>query len=927
MSDRLFGKREKHRIAVSTLQTDIETARHYFSNGSVLEAIDIYEQLAVAYPTKAIAILAELYDCYEQLPNRDRYSLYQSRHFDFGIVEGDKVLDIGSGHLPFPLATHLADIAVTDHAYGRAGTPFKYIDGKPVYECGVESMPFSDKEFDFVYCSHVLEHTTDPEKACQELMRIGKRGYIETPTKGKDVFFNSAKISNHKRSVEIINGQLVFTEYTPEEVEGLQCDILLQMNCHPQTEREKAFAALMILKAEAINSMLLWDNTFKYEIRGKVANIIFNESDNMHKSTIDKVTAINRTDEIGDTIRSKKLIFLQIIPLYRTYLADFYNNRPYLHDAPFCEQIRELYSDGFGAVHILAPYLFDLNYDSHMVISNDIHSQVRWLKENSAVLEDTNNWMFEIVKKQIDLIKPDIVYFLDPVTYDCKFYNSLSWKPSLVIGYKASDIPPNTDWSNFDVILSPLAALRSTAIKLGAKSAVNYAPGFAFWLHEKVESFQPQLDVAFTGSWTVGQHAHRNAYLESIAQASTTAGKEFSCGFFLSGQVDTIPPVVAQFNYGGRFGLAMYQALRIGKIAIDARGSLELKKGLSNETLDVAGKETANMRIFEATGCGAFLLTEHFDNLSCYFEPGKEIETFNNERELIDKIHYFLSHPVERNAIAQRGFEKCKQDYNMEKKAKEFDAIIQNHLAKHHPPPIYHAKPQTKIPEFKTTEPDGYKQLTNYFDGVTFGVNVQVIGIKNISIGNGTCIGDDTWLNVALRDDKLRMKIGKSILIGRHSVISTGGYLEMGDYCLLGPHVYISDANHVFDDIYKPVFQQGVTTERHVTIEENCWLGINSVINGNLTVGRGSIIGANSVVTKDVSPFSIVAGNPAKIIKMYNHETNSWEKISSDEDICNIERIRQRIGMPTREEYRAIVAKNATFSKVQLIVGGHGICI
>lgn len=60
---------------------------------------------------------------------------------------------------------------------------------------------FRDKEFDFVYCSHVLEHVRDPAKACAELMRIGKRGFIETPTRGKDLWLGTAAVSNHRWAV------------------------------------------------------------------------------------------------------------------------------------------------------------------------------------------------------------------------------------------------------------------------------------------------------------------------------------------------------------------------------------------------------------------------------------------------------------------------------------------------------------------------------------------------------------------------------------------------------------------------------------------------------------------------------------------------------------------------------------------------------
>ncbi len=91
--------------------------------------------------------------------------------------------------------------------------------------------------------------------------------------------------------------------------------------------------------------------------------------------------------------------------------------------------------------------------------------------------------------------------------------------------------------------------------------------------------------------------------------------------------------------------------------------------------------------------------------------------------------------------------------------------------------------------------------IENLYPNVSFGFGVQVIGARNLQIGEGSCVGDNTWLNVCIRDEKVRMKIGRCVLIGRQSVISTGGFLEIADYCVLAPRVYVSDANHIFDDI------------------------------------------------------------------------------------------------------------------------------
>src|SRR5262245_23960340 len=81
-----FGPRTKRRISISSLSDGLRAATNFYHRGNSLDAFDVYEQLATSYPSQSIEILAELYDLYQALPDReDRYALYQARLFDFGI--------------------------------------------------------------------------------------------------------------------------------------------------------------------------------------------------------------------------------------------------------------------------------------------------------------------------------------------------------------------------------------------------------------------------------------------------------------------------------------------------------------------------------------------------------------------------------------------------------------------------------------------------------------------------------------------------------------------------------------------------------------------------------------------------------------------------------------------------------------------------
>jgi len=161
---------------------------------------------------------------------------YQSRYIDFHINQNERVLDIGSGGDPFPYAHVLVDrfLGPSRHRDGplvRKGKPFVLAD--------VHNLPFPDKCFDFVYCSHLLEHVDDPIQACAEIIRVGKRGYIETPTLGKDALFAWAK-DMHRWHVVAIGETLCFFEYSQRQLEGIKSsvwrDIIFSQWYHPLQE-------------------------------------------------------------------------------------------------------------------------------------------------------------------------------------------------------------------------------------------------------------------------------------------------------------------------------------------------------------------------------------------------------------------------------------------------------------------------------------------------------------------------------------------------------------------------------------------------------------------------------------------------------------------------------------------------------------------
>lgn len=110
-----------------------------------------------------------------------------------------------------------------------------------------------------------------------------------------------------------------------------------------------------------------------------------------------------------------------------------------------------------------------------------------------------------------------------------------------------------------------------------------------------------------------------------------------------------------------------------------------------------------------------------------------------------------------------------------------------------------------------------------------------------------------------------RIEIDEMTYVGPYVCISGPGNIKIGKNCLLAAQVGIFASNHIFDDVNLPINQQGATY-KGITIEDDCWLGAGVKVLDGVTIGRGSVIGAGAVVTKDIPPYSVAVGIPAKVV-------------------------------------------------------------
>ncbi len=149
---------------------------------------------------------------------------------------------------------------------------------------------------------------------------------------------------------------------------------------------------------------------------------------------------------------------------------------------------------------------------------------------------------------------------------------------------------------------------------------------------------------------------------------------------------------------------------------------------------------------------------------------------------------------------------------------------------------------------------------------------MDVFPFNQFALGEKSIIEDFATINNGVGD----VIIGKSTIIGIGSVVI--GPVTVGNNVMLAQNIVVSGLNHGYEDVAVPTSRQPVSCKK-IDIGDEAWIGANSVITAGVKLGRHCVVGAGSVVTKDVPPFSIAVGNPAKIIKMYNFEDGLWQKV------------------------------------------------
>ena len=203
---------------------------------------------------------------------------------------------------------------------------------------------------------------------------------------------------------------------------------------------------------------------------------------------------------------------------------------------------------------------------------------------------------------------------------------------------------------------------------------------------------------------------------------------------------------------------------------------------------------------------------------------------------------------------------------------------------------IWFEDPLRLIPRALTALYSAWVKATYPFASIGRGVSIHYTWdfrrylARRVKIGNEVLIRKDVHFGVshpeALQEGEPVIILGDNCAIHRRAQISARNCIHLEQGVIVSASVLIMDHNHAFDDVTRPIREQGITEGGTIRIGQGCWIGHGAAIlckSGELVLGRNCVVGANAVVTRSFPPYSVIVGNPARVVRRYDTAKQSWQ--------------------------------------------------
>ncbi|MDG5799341.1 glycosyltransferase [Marinilabiliaceae bacterium ANBcel2] len=403
--------------------------------------------------------------------------------------------------------------------------------------------------------------------------------------------------------------------------------------------------------------------------------------------------------------------FLKVSTYYRDFLRYYYHNYPHIKTACYKEQFIHLMNQHFAWSDNYSRFLNKKGVETMEIVTNATPLQQAWAKENG-----TNPYQTEqnILIAQIKKFKPEVIYFQDSINYNGEFIKEIKKKHPFIKLIIGNVCAPFTAMQchhfvpfNFFTVCSPF--FKQQLAKYSIKSIIiPHAFDERVLKKNENDKSYPEADIIFQGSIIAdeGFHNLRKEILEKVIiedlpftfygnlpDSSYISLIKKQASYLASKTLDKIglSSITEQVNIikKGRNHSKMPQKLKISstlkKAAKPPLFGIDMFKAIAkakigfNIHIDCAGEYAANMRLFETTGAGSCLITDNKKNINELFEDGKEIVTYNNATECIEKMKWLLNNPEKRKKIATAGQKRTLKDHTFESRAD----ILYNEIVKY----------------------------------------------------------------------------------------------------------------------------------------------------------------------------------------------------------------------------------------------------
>ncbi len=176
------------------------------------------------------------------------------------------------------------------------------------------------------------------------------------------------------------------------------------------------------------------------------------------------------------------------------------------------------------------------------------------------------------------------------------------------------------------------------------------------------------------------------------------------------------------------------------------------------------------------------------------------------------------------------------------------------------------------------------RKFATWGKGSKISFPASISGSEHIHFGSNCVVGKNSVLTSINHDlvkpiTNSQIKVGNNVYIGHNVNIHSMGLLSIGNGCVLSDYVYISNVSHGFNPDNGLIMQQQLEYKGAIELRDNTFIGFNAKILPNIILEEWCIVGSGSVVTKSFPKYSIIAGNPARLVRKYNTHTKSWDKI------------------------------------------------